>query len=128
RFSPSTSSGIARTWSPRIWKSVTRLKRSYTEGMKIPHRTTPLFRLGRLLIRREVAAAGEDLGAFEIGTGDADFDLAPRAFLLGVRRAVGEAVLRADLCDDLVVARLDVLHRRREERLAAGRLGNLLQV
>src|SRR5207302_9018842 len=83
---------------------------------------------GRLLIRREVAAAGEDLGAFEIGTGDADFDLAPRAVLLGVRRAVGEAVLRADLCDDLVVARLAVLHRRRAERLAAGRLGTLLQL
>ena len=33
RFSPSISSGTARTWSPATSKSLTRLKRSWTEGM-----------------------------------------------------------------------------------------------
>src|SRR6267143_2621564 len=86
------------------------------------------FGIWDFLIRSEVTAAREDLRPLEIGTRHADFDLPPRAVLLRVAGRVGEAVLRADLRDHLVVRRLDVLHRRREERLAAGGFGNLLQV
>src|SRR5688572_7712480 len=41
RFNPSTSSSIARDWSPRSVKSVTRLKRSYFDAIEqkiVPHR------------------------------------------------------------------------------------------
>src|SRR5215211_6861380 len=40
RFNPSTSSSIARDWSPRRVKSVTRLKRSYFDAIEqkiVPH-------------------------------------------------------------------------------------------
>src|SRR5688572_31617582 len=47
-----------------------------------------------------------------------DFDLAPAAVLLRARRHVTERVLCADLRDNLVVGRLDLLHRQRKERLA----------
>src|SRR6185369_11675263 len=113
--------------------------------MKIPDRTTlrragwgsefalrdsrELLRLARrLLIRREVAATGEDFGAFQVRTSDADFDFPPCAVLLRICRGVGEAVLCPDLRDHLVVRRVDVLHRRRKERLAAGGFGNLHEV
>ena len=54
----------------------------------------------RLLIRREVAAAGEDLGALQVRPGDADLDLPPGLALwdllekiephvLGMNRLVG---------------------------------------
>src|SRR6185436_2209181 len=89
----------------------------------------PLLGFGwRLLVRSEVTAARENLRALEVGTRHADFHLPPRAVLLRVGGGVREAVLGTDLRDHLVVRRLDVLHRRREKRLAPGRLGNLLQV
>src|SRR5262245_21926371 len=74
-----------------------------------------LLRLGgRFLIGREIAAAGEDFGAFQIRTRDADFYLAPCAILLCVRGAVRKAVLRADLRHNPVIRRVDVFHRRRK--------------
>src|SRR5215208_2812911 len=86
------------------------------------------FGIWDFLVRREIAASGEDFRAFEVGTRHADLDLPPRAVLLGVAGGIRQAVLRANLRDDPVVRRLDVLHRRREKRLSARGFRNLRQV
>src|SRR5262245_16691360 len=77
----------------------------------------------RLLEWSEVAPPRTDAEVAAVLTRHLDVDLAPRAVGLLVGGEIAEGVLRADLRDNFVVDDVELLDRRREERLAAGHLG-----
>src|SRR5262245_41766525 len=93
--------------------------------MRTLNRTT----FTRLLLERpEVAFPRTDTKVAAVFTNDFDLDLAPGAVGLLVRGVVAERVLRADLRDNFVVDAVELLDRRREERLPAGDLGDLREL
>src|SRR6185369_7480979 len=83
RFNPSTSSSIARAWSPRNSKSVTRLKRSYFDAMK--QKIVPQGEKGPgrgsagLFEGGEVARTCPETDVFQVFTQQLDLDRPPGA-------------------------------------------------
>src|SRR6476469_3465877 len=83
-------------------------------------RIVPLF-----AVRREIALARLDAEILGVRPPHFDLDLAPAAVGRRIRRHVADAVLRADLRDDLLVGLLDLFHLAWKERFSAALTGDL---
>src|SRR5262245_39464617 len=92
------------------------------------HEPSALSHLSALWFERaEVPLARAHAKISAVLTHHFDLDLAPGAIRFLVGRVVAERVLRANLRDDFVVDAVELLDRRREERLPAGHFRDLRQ-
>src|SRR5574338_1685384 len=154
RSSPSTSSSMARAWSPRSSKSDTSLNWSYLDAMasgvqtRPPEGTTIHDRTigrgwrgrarhagggaqsaaGTLLVGPEIPGAGTKLGALRVRSFEPDLDLAPRAIGPQIRRVVPDAVAGGDLAQDVLVDLVELLDARGEEGLPSRERGHALEL
>src|SRR5580704_18214258 len=118
RRSPSTSSGIARAWSPRSSKSVTRLNLSKTEGIfrsaATDDRTTGVRFLvrgaGGLSTRREVALSRPDDQTTEPRPSHRDDHSPPLPVVCRIGRDITERILCMHLVGDAAIHCVELFH------------------